>query len=757
MVIVKRVARRRGRSVAIGAVTVVFIALGAGAGSASRSPLPPTGALRVDSFAGVLSVDPALSGYYFEWQLEYASCAKLVNYPDAPPPANTRLVPEIAATMPSISGDGRTYTFQIRDDFAFSPPASGIVTAESMKYTFERTLHPDMPSPAISFLSNIEGATEYHNGQAPHISGITAQGSTLTITLIQPQGEFLTILATAWLCAIPTSLPPVPTEGPIPSAGPYYISQYVPNQSIVALRNPNYHGSRPAHFDSIEYTIGVQTEQIRQRVESGVSDYGFELPPAQQAELRDLYGPQSPAAARGLQQWFSNPGSIFDYLPLNNERPLFANVNMRKAVNFAIDRSALAAIRGPTAADPTDQYIPPEFPGFQDAQIYADHPDIEHARDLAGWHPGDPMRPAELWASASTTGHALAEAIRSQLLEIGIDSTITYFQSGLFAAMGTRGAAFDLGPIGWAQDYFDPWDYIQLLDGTTIHNGCCNNNVSYFNDPVFNARMHTARELVGEQRYAAFGQIDVDLARDAAPLAAYDIRNNREFFSRRIGCQKYHASHELSDLGALCLRPEITIDDVQVTEPTSGTVTATFTVRLSSEMDDQVTVDYSTQDGSAHGGEDYVPALGTLSFAPHERSHTISVTVNAGGPGEPVEDFFVDLANQSEGTLVDGRGVGTIQPPPAPPPPPPPPPPPLPPPPPPPPPPPRVRCVVPRVVGQRLAAARARIRRAHCTVGRVRSARSSRRRGRVVSQRPRPGTRLPRGGRVNLVVSRGSR
>ena len=81
-----------------------------------------------------------------------------------------------------------------------------------------------------------------------------------------------------------------------------------------------------------------------------------------------------------------------------------------------------------------------------------------------------------------------------------------------------------------------------------------------------------------------------------------------------------------------------------------------------------------------------------------------------------------------------------------------------PPPPPPPPPPPQARptaCVVPRVIGRRLAVARGAIRRAHCSVGRIRQARSARARGRVVSQSPRAGARRRRGARVSLVVSRG--
>lgn len=114
-----------------------------------------------------------------------------------------------------------------------------------------------------------------------------------------------------------------------------------------------------------------------------------------------------------------------------------------------------------------------------------------------------------------------------------------------------------------------------------------------------------------------------------------------------------------------------------------------------------------------------------------------------------------------------GAKLVVVSPPPPPPPPsPPPPPPPAPPPPPPPPVPPapppptlprRVRCVVPKVVGRRLAVARAAIVRRHCRVGAVRRAYSRARRGVVIRQSPRAGRRLRAGARVSLLVSRGRR
>jgi len=68
-----------------------------------------------------------------------------------------------------------------------------------------------------------------------------------------------------------------------------------------------------------------------------------------------------------------------------------------------------------------------------------------------------------------------------------------------------------------------------------------------------------------------------------------------------------------------------------------------------------------------------------------------------------------------------------------------------------------LRCRVPRAVGLGLAKARTRIRRANCRVGRVRYKRSTRARGRVVTQSPRPGAQRARGARVNLMLSRGRR
>ena len=60
--------------------------------------------------------------------------------------------------MPTVSPDGRTYSFDLRDDFVFSPPSNERVTAEHFKYAIDRSLHRQMNSPSQAFLGDIVGA-----------------------------------------------------------------------------------------------------------------------------------------------------------------------------------------------------------------------------------------------------------------------------------------------------------------------------------------------------------------------------------------------------------------------------------------------------------------------------------------------------------------------------------------------------------------------------------------------------------------------
>ena len=93
-------------------------------------------------------VDPALAYPFTSWSLIDTTCARLMTYPDKPPPEGYRVVPEVAAAYPSVSRDGRTWTFTLRSGFRFSDGTP--VRASAFARAIARTLAPGVDSPAAA-------------------------------------------------------------------------------------------------------------------------------------------------------------------------------------------------------------------------------------------------------------------------------------------------------------------------------------------------------------------------------------------------------------------------------------------------------------------------------------------------------------------------------------------------------------------------------------------------------------------------------
>jgi Calx-beta domain/Subtilase family len=106
--------------------------------------------------------------------------------------------------------------------------------------------------------------------------------------------------------------------------------------------------------------------------------------------------------------------------------------------------------------------------------------------------------------------------------------------------------------------------------------------------------------------------------------------------------------------------PAISINDATVSEGNTGTTNAVFTVSLSSPSSQTVTTSYSTTDGNAIAGTDYVAAAGVLTFNPGETSKTITVLVNGDTTIEGNETFFLNLTSATHASIADGQGIGTI-------------------------------------------------------------------------------------------------
>ena len=503
------------------------------------------------------SLDPAQAYGPLSWEIEDATCAKLMNYADRPAPAGSRLEPEVATALPIPTDGGKTYTFTIRRGFRFSPPSNAPVTAQTFKSSIERSLSPKLKGgPAGQYAGDIVGAPAYMAGKAKHISGVSVHGNKLTVRLTNAAPDLLSRLATPFFCAVPPGTPAegAPGVNSVPSAGPYYVASYNPKQGVILKRNPNYHGSRPHTLDEIDVTIHVGSEQSFKEVEAGTSDFAASgIPAAKVASVAARYGVGSPAARAGGRRYFVNPELGLWYLALNTSRPLFKDVNLRRAVNYALDRRALAkaAQANSFPGQPTDQYLPPGFLGYRAVHAYPLTPDLARAKQLARGHGG----PAVLYVCDEPFCHAVAQLIQAELAPLGISVEIKAFDiSLLFARVGTRGEPFDMSLGGWAADYPDPSSVLNtLFDGRSIA-ATGNNDITYFNDPAYNRRLAAAARLSGLPRDLAYQALDADLTRKAAPGAPLFDDVSESFFSARVGsgCKIYQPVYGI-DLAALCL------------------------------------------------------------------------------------------------------------------------------------------------------------------------------------------------------------
>ena len=304
------------------------------------------------------------------------------------------------------------------------------MTAEAFRRAIERVAHPKAESFAADwYLSDVVGYRAFRSGQAEHVAGVKARGNTLTIRLTAPSATLPARLASTFFCAVPPNTPVSAAGlGQIPMAGPYAIASYTPKRRLVLRRNPNYGGTRPARFREIEIDLDVPAARAVAAVEAGRADYVSAVPPERVTALDRRYGPLSRAARAGGQRYFSSPEAVVHYFALNTRRPLFARTRMRRAVNEALDRRALAhrVFGGDPGAPgrPTDQFIPPGLPGFRDAAIYPlGGPDLERARRLAG----DRRRRAVLYTCNQRACIEQARAARRSLAAIGLDVAVKQF------------------------------------------------------------------------------------------------------------------------------------------------------------------------------------------------------------------------------------------------------------------------------------------------------------------------------------------
>jgi peptide/nickel transport system substrate-binding protein len=527
-------------------VTVVALGtimlFGPSASAKVKSHAATGGTVSVDMQSDLDFSDPALDYYQPGWELEYATCLKLLNYKDGNGPQSSQLVPEAAVGYPKISNNGKRYDFTVNAGFTkFSNGQS--VTAANFKAAFDRDADPKMQSPGLPFFSDVVGADK-----SP-VSGIQVKGNHLIVNLTKPAPDFEARVAMPFFCAVPTNLEHDP-NGVLapPSAGPYYIASRTPNKEIVVKKNPYYHGTRPHNVSEIQFNVGETLDASYLRVQRGATDYAESgIPPAAYAQAAQQWGVNTPQA--GKPQFYVKPQLSVSYFGFNHDRPVFkggsnglGNVALMKAINYAIDRHAILTQGGYLGGRRTDQILPPGMAGFRDADLYPlKGPDMNTAKQWMAKAGKLPTNTLVYYTCNAGSCPLRAQIVQFDLKQIGLNLDIHAFNRGVqFQKEGDRGEPFDIADEGWLADYADPYDFVNvLLSGESIHD-TNNNNVAYFNSPRYNKLMDQAQQLTGSARYAAYGNLDINLMKNAAPWAPRSNTTNRLVLSSHIGTFTYN-------------------------------------------------------------------------------------------------------------------------------------------------------------------------------------------------------------------------
>jgi peptide/nickel transport system substrate-binding protein len=488
-----------------------------------------------------VQVDQQLAYVTTAWWLEYATAAKLYNYPDRNGPAGAKLVPEVASKF-TVSGNGRVYTFTIRKGFRFSDGSA--VTARNFKRAIDRTANKQLASPGAPFITdsngtNIVGAKKVNDGKATSVSGVRAKGNKLTVRLTKADGTFMAKITMPFFQATSTKLPLTKevvnvNKTNMPSAGPYYMTRNDPDKLTQIRQNPFWKKgpgrNRPRNLAGLDVQWNLNEQTLFNQTIANQIDEDPAMPAAEVQGVAKKYGVNK-------TRFWSKSQNCTGYLPFNTSRSLFkGNTALRQAINYVIDRKSFVSQAGPYAGNPWTHIFNPGVPGWKNVSIYKQN--LSKARKLAKGH----FKTGKInlgYRSSGTINPAQAQIVRRDLIRLGFKAgniTMKPFSGAdIYDAMGKRSTDLDMGTsMGWCSDYPDPYDWINiLLYGKSIQ---AENNVnySYFNSPKWNRKMELAARLVGPKRLAVYGNLDLSIMKQAAPMAIERTYNNRYVFSNRV-------------------------------------------------------------------------------------------------------------------------------------------------------------------------------------------------------------------------------
>jgi peptide/nickel transport system substrate-binding protein len=532
---------RWGGLAGVAALAIAAAGCGNSSSPSSGASKQPTGhkggvfTILANSAFGV--ADPAQDYTLEEWQLLINTHDGLVGFAHVGGLPGTKIVPDLATSIPTPTNGGKTYLFHIRRGIKFSN--GQVLKPSDFVRTFERQF--TVPGPT-TFYSSIVGASKCSTKHCSLPQGVIANDSayTLTINLTAPDPELMDQLSLPFAYAVPASTSLKLTGNKVPpGTGPYMWKSYNPNTAAVLVRNPYFKvwsaQAQPQGYpNQIIEKYGLQVSDEVTEVENGQAQEVFDGDQIPSDQLTQLNSPKYAG------QVHVNTLTADWYFALNTRRAPFNNLQARQAINYAANRAAYVKIGGGSSlAVPACQILPPNYPSYVPYCPYTtgphtvwSGPDLAKAKQLVK-QSGTAGQKVVVDGTTDQVGKALVEQMVSDLNSIGYKASAQLLTGSIqypFVQNSTNSAKWNVGWSAWYQDYPAQSDFLNVLLGChSIHpNSDASPNIAAFCNKSIQSQIDKAEVLENTNPAAAakmWTQIDHE---DTAQAPWVDLYNPKQ-------------------------------------------------------------------------------------------------------------------------------------------------------------------------------------------------------------------------------------
>ncbi len=439
----------------------------------------------------------------------------------------TKIVPGLAQSLPTVSNGGKTYTFMLRQGLHYS---NGMpIKASDVTYALERDIK--IPWQAASFVSAyIKGGTEYADGKAKTISGITTDDATgkIVVNLVAPFAPIVDIFALAGTAPVPPNTPMknLANTGTI-GDGPYMWGPITPTRTYTLVKNPKFDvpGLPRGHADKIVFQVNPNVTADAEQVlnnQADVFDPGDTLPASllQQVEAqKDRY--QAIPTNSTYYFWFGV-----------NQKP-FNNLYARQAVLAAMDDRALSRLDS-GFLQPDCHLIPPGIIGASPTSSCPFHdpngaPNMTKAKQLMQ-KSGMIGQPVTVYGEERAPRRQWLDYITQVLNSLGFKAQEKVVNSSVyFTTIGAPTLKPQFGWGDWVQDFPNPWDFMQLFAG----NAGSSLNYGYVKDKHYDTTLNTLFQSQPESVKSQWSALD-NYAVGQGYYAAFGHQKFPKFYSNRL-------------------------------------------------------------------------------------------------------------------------------------------------------------------------------------------------------------------------------